>query len=122
MVPAPTTTETTTTAGAAGRYQPVAYRRVDRPDCAADPVWCVRCDSGYHRSREELDHHDNLGSYDDAGYLCRTTDNLGRITQTSFDALGRVGVNFQTTARGVIFGASVDPRDHSGSFGLTSRF
>jgi hypothetical protein len=40
----------------------------------------------------------------------------------SADALGRVGVNFQTTATGLSFGASVDPRDHSGSFGLTSRF
>ena len=40
----------------------------------------------------------------------------------SADALGRVGINFETPASSFRFGATIDPRDHSGSFGFISRF
>lgn len=40
----------------------------------------------------------------------------------SADALGRVGIKFETPSSSLRFGATIDPRDHSGSFGLTSRF
>jgi hypothetical protein len=40
----------------------------------------------------------------------------------SADVMGRVGITFETPASGLRFGAAVDPRDHSGTFGLTSRF
>ncbi len=45
----------------------------------------------------------------------------GRVG-VSADARGRMGITFETPASGLRFGATVDPRDHSGSFGLTSRF
>ena len=45
----------------------------------------------------------------------------GRVG-VSADARGRVGINFETPASSLRFGATFDPRDHSGSFGLTSRF
>ena len=45
----------------------------------------------------------------------------GRVG-VSADAMGRVGINFETPASNLRFGATFDPRDHSGSFGLTSRF
>lgn len=45
----------------------------------------------------------------------------GRVG-VSADARGRVGINFEMPASSLRFGATIDPRDHSGSFGLTSRF
>jgi len=47
--------------------------------------------------------------------------NKGRVG-FSADVMGRVGVRFETPASNLYFGAAVDPRDHSGTFGLTSRF
>jgi len=45
----------------------------------------------------------------------------GRVG-VSADAMGRMGINFETPASSLRFGATFDPRDHSGAFGLTSRF
>jgi len=47
--------------------------------------------------------------------------NKGRVG-ISADLSGRMGVTFQTPASSLSFGCAVDPRDHSGTFGLTSRF
>jgi hypothetical protein len=45
----------------------------------------------------------------------------GRVA-FSADAMGRMGVTFETPASSLRFGATVDPRAHSGGFALTSRF
>jgi hypothetical protein len=47
--------------------------------------------------------------------------NKGRVG-FSADVMGRVGVTFEAPASSLRFGAAVDPRDHSATFGLTSRF
>ena len=45
----------------------------------------------------------------------------GRLA-LSADAMGRMGLTFETPATGLRLGVSVDPRAHTGSFGLTTRF
>jgi len=40
----------------------------------------------------------------------------------SADALGRLGVTFETPTSSLRFGASVDAREHAGTFALTCRF
>ena len=45
----------------------------------------------------------------------------GRVA-FSADAMGRMGITFETPASSLRFGATVDPRSHSGGFALTSRF
>jgi len=45
----------------------------------------------------------------------------GRVG-VSADAMGRVGVHYETPASNLRFGANFDPRDRSGAFGLTTRF
>ena len=47
--------------------------------------------------------------------------NTGRVG-FSADAMGRVGVTFEGLSSSLSFGCAVDPRDHSGTFGLVSRF
>ena len=45
----------------------------------------------------------------------------GRVG-VSADAMGRVGTSFETSASSLRFGATVDPRGHEGTFGITCRF
>jgi len=45
----------------------------------------------------------------------------GRVA-FSADAMGRVGTSFETSASSLRFGATVDPRGHEGTFGITCRF
>ena len=45
----------------------------------------------------------------------------GRVG-VSADAMGRVGINFETPASNLRFGVNFDPREHRETFGLTSRF
>lgn len=47
--------------------------------------------------------------------------NDGRVA-FSADVMGRVGANFETPSSTFRVGATVDPGDHSGTFGLTCRF